>query len=83
MAGSLVAKHGQTALRTRGTPNEIQPSDVYDLASLVLGEVAFLHSLVPTAEPVHAFEPGGNGFRLPSHVHQLARTLEAQLGALR
>jgi hypothetical protein len=32
---------------------------------------------------VHAFEPGGNGFRLPAHVYQLARTLENQLGALR
>ena len=83
VASTLVTKHGQTAMRTRGTPADIQPSDVYDLASLVLGEVAFLHSLVATAQPVHAFEPGGNGFRLPSHVHQLARTLEAQLATLR
>jgi hypothetical protein len=82
-AGALVTKHGQTAMCARGTPTEIQPSDVYDLASLVLGEVAFLHSLVATAKPVHAFEPGGNGFRLPAHVHQLARTLEAQLASLK
>jgi hypothetical protein len=82
-AGSHVTKHGETALRARGTPSDINPTDVYDLANLVLGEVAFLHSIVATAHPVHAFEPGGNGFRMPSHVYQLARTLESQLGALR
>lgn len=80
--GAAIAKKGETALTARGTPPDIQPTDVYDLATLVLGEVAFLHSLVGGAPPVHAFEPGGEGHRLPSHVYQLARTLEAQLASL-
>lgn len=79
---AAITKKGQKALTARGTPPDIQPTDVYDLATLVLGEVAFLHSLVGGAPPVHAFEPGGEGHRLPSHVYQLARTLEAQLAAL-
>lgn len=83
LVGAAITKRGETALTERGTPSEINPTDVYDLANLVLGEVAFLHSLTNTAQPVHAFEPGGAGHRLPAHVHQLARTLEAQLTALR
>jgi hypothetical protein len=79
---AAITKKGQPALGLRGTPPDVQPSDVYDLAMLVLGEVAFLHSLVGGAPPVHAFEPGGEGHRLPSHVYQIARTLEAQLAAL-
>jgi hypothetical protein len=82
LVGAAIAKRGETALSKRGTPAEVNPTDVYDLANLVLGEVAFLHSLTSTAQPVHAFEPGGEGHRLPSHVYQLARTLEAQLKSI-
>jgi hypothetical protein len=83
VVGAAIRKRGETALTARGTPSDIQPTDVYDLANLVLGELAFLHSITATAQPLHAFEPGGSGHRLPSHVHQLARTLEAQLSSLR
>ena len=83
VVGAAITKRGETALSNRGTPSDIQPTDVYDLANLVLGEVAFLHSLTNAAQPLHAFEPGGAGHRLPSHVHQLARTLEAQLTSLK
>jgi hypothetical protein len=82
LVGAAITKRGETALSKRGTPSDVNPTDVYDLANLVLGEVAFLHSLTSTAQPLHAFEPGGAGHRLPSHVHQLARTLEAQLKSL-
>jgi hypothetical protein len=81
-ATALIAKRGETALSSRGTLQDVAPSDVYDLANLVLGELAFLHSLTPNAAPVHAFEPKPHGHRLPSHVYQLARTLEAQLAAV-
>lgn len=81
-AASLIAKRGEKALAARGTPPDVVPGDVYDLANLVLGEVAYLHALTPDAQPLHAFEPAVGGHRLPSHVHQLARTLEAQLAAL-
>lgn len=58
----------------------ILPSDVYDLASLVLGEVAFLHAITPDANPApYPFESNQPGRKLPSHVWQLAGVLEAQL----
>lgn len=79
---ALIRKKGETALEERGTPKEIVPGDVYDLASLVLGELAFLHAMTATAAPVHAFEPAPSGHRLPAHVDQVARTLEAQLSKL-
>jgi len=60
----------------------VVPGDVYDLACLVLGELTFLHALTGTAPPVHAFEPAASGHRLPAHVDQLARTLEAQIAAI-
>lgn len=80
--GALVGKRGETTLAARGAPTEVVPGDVYDLANLVLGELAFLHSLTPNAPVVHAFEPAPSGHHLPAHVDQLARTLEAQLGSL-
>jgi hypothetical protein len=83
VVGAAIKKRGETALSERGTPSDINPTDVYDLANLVLGEAAFLHSLTSNAAPIHAFEPGGEGHRLPAHVYQLARTLEAQLQSLR
>jgi hypothetical protein len=79
---SLLAKKSQPALSVHGMPDDVLPGDVYDLSYLVLGQVAFLHSLAPTAEPVLTVEPGANGHRLPSHVDQAARTLAAQLATL-
>ena len=81
-AAELVGKRGGKALAARGAPPDVVPGDVYDLANLVLGEVAYLHALTPNAAPLHAFEPTGGGHRLPSHVYQLVRTLEAQLGTI-
>jgi len=80
--GKLIAKRGGTALDAHGEPAVIAPTDVYDLATVVLGEVAFLHALTEGAAAVQPFEPHGEGHRLPSHVHQLVRTLEAQLASL-
>jgi hypothetical protein len=62
-----------------GALADVRPGDVYDLAYLVLGQVAYLHSLAPHAAPVSAIEPGANGYRLPAHVDQSARTLLAAL----
>ncbi len=82
-ATALVTARGESALAVRGTPKDIVPGDVYDLANLVLGEIALLHALTPNAVAVHAFEPAPAGHYLPAHVEQLARTLEAQLGAIK
>lgn len=81
-AAALVVKGGGQSLASRGAPNDVLPGDVYDLANLVLGEVAYLHAMAPGAAPLYAFEPQVGGHRLPAHVHQLARTLDAQLAAL-
>lgn len=81
-AVALVGKRGKGTLAARGTPPDILPGDVYDLANLVLGEVAYLHALSADAAPLYAFEPSVGGHRLPSHVYQLASTLEAQLAAI-
>jgi hypothetical protein len=77
----VIAKRDQPALDERGTPPDVQPGDVYDLAMIVLGELAFLHSLGSHA-PVQPFESAPEGVRLPAHVHQLASILEAQLVVL-
>ena len=80
---ALAGKKGKGALAARGTPPDILPGDVYDLANLVLGEVAYLHAMTPDAAPLYAFEPTVGGHRLPAHVYQLASTLEAQLTAIK
>jgi hypothetical protein len=79
---AAIVKRGQAAMTARTQPTDVLPGDVYDLACLVLGELTFLHALTGTAKPVHAFEPAAAGYRLPAHVDQLARTLEAQIAAI-
>lgn len=55
----------------------VQPSDVYDIASLVVSELAFLLSNLEGASPPRpAYYPGR---KLPSHVYQRVGLLEAQL----
>jgi hypothetical protein len=82
LAGSAIERAGHRSLHERGAPSDVLPGDVFDLACLVVGELAFLHAVTPNALPVHAFEPTWNGHRLPAHVDQLARTLEGQLKTL-
>jgi hypothetical protein len=81
-ATALIRKRNLAAVSLHGTPADATPGDVYDLASIVLVDVAYLHALAPSAAPVYAFEPGASGHQLPSHVFQLARTLDAQLAAV-
>jgi hypothetical protein len=79
----LAEKRNQRGLALRGALADVTPGDVYDLASLVLGEVKFIHALSHDVAPVYPFEPAPAGHYLPSHVYQLARTLEAQLSTIR
>jgi hypothetical protein len=73
------AKHGETSVMMRVVPADVVPGDVYDLATLLLGEVALMYSFTD-APPIYVpVEPSGDSHRLPAHVDQLARTLEAQL----
>ncbi|MEE9492255.1 MAG: hypothetical protein V3W04_02595 [Gammaproteobacteria bacterium] len=55
----------------------INPSDVYDIASLLVSELAYLHAQFPNIQPPRpVFDPGR---KFPSHVYQRAGLLEAQL----
>jgi hypothetical protein len=76
--GHPVIEHGSLA----GEPAHVRPSDCYDLATLVLGEVAFLHALAPDANPPAPYEHTGVGHKLPSHVYQLAGALTATIARI-
>ncbi len=84
VARMLVKKAGHPVIETSPAPDPstVLPSDVYDLASLVLGEVAFLHALNPDPNPPYPFEGNVPGRKLPSHVFQLVGVLEQQLQQL-
>lgn len=81
IATGLIAKQGQPHMTFKGAPADVLPGDCYDLAQLVVGELAQLHALA-NAPAVQPFDVGTCTQRLPSHVHQLARILEAQLVVL-
>lgn len=57
-----------------------RPSDVYDIASLVVSELAYLHSRLEHAEPPREVYYVGRKF--PSHVYQRAGVLDRQLETL-
>ncbi len=57
--------------------DKIAPSDVYDIATLLVSELALIHAQSPgAAAPVNSFYPGR---KLPSHVYQRAGILQTQL----
>lgn len=56
------------------------PSDVYDIVSLLVSELAYVHSHVPDAKPPRNVVFPGRKF--PSHVYQRAGILKAQLSEL-
>ncbi len=59
---------------------EVRPSDVYDLATLIVSDLAYLHAHFPKmAHPRIVTHPGR---KFPSHVYQQAGVLQTQLIAL-
>lgn len=78
-----IARHsGEHVLQFK--PDETQmlqaePSDVYDVASLLVSELAYFNSLAETKPARKAYYPGR---RFPSHVYQRAGLLELQLKQL-
>nr|HEX4313802.1 hypothetical protein [Kofleriaceae bacterium] len=75
-------KHQVIDSFTAPSEDSVLPSDVFDVATLVLGEVAFLHSHSKDATPLYPFEANMPGRKLPAHVFQLAGVLEKQLQQL-
>lgn len=62
------------------TNDTIEPSDVFDLASLLLSELAYFHQIAGDNDDVlAAYHPG---HKTPSHVFQRVGILERQLNAL-
>jgi hypothetical protein len=59
---------------------EAVPSDVFDVATLAVAELAYLHSKLPDAKPIREVYYVGRKF--PSHVFQRVGILESQLTAL-
>jgi hypothetical protein len=62
--------------------DEVTPSDVYDIASLLVSELVYLHSTVPGVSPPSAAEFYEVERRLPAHVFQYAGHLAAYVDAL-
>jgi len=62
-------------------PAKIRISDVYDLATLLISELAYLHGqlkdTVPLIQPAYDFS-----VKVPSHVYQRGEVLLRQLAAL-
>lgn len=84
LSRALIKKAGHPVIDNLALPDQdsILPSDVYDIASLVLGQVAFLHALAPDPNPPYPFEGNTPGRKLPSHCFQLIGVLEQQLQQL-
>jgi hypothetical protein len=84
IASRLAAKHGISVVSLstrRNVPDDIEPGHVYDLANIVVADLAVLAKALD-ARPARA-EPGPTPKHVfPSHGYQLASTLKLQLEAL-
>jgi len=80
----IAAGSGLDVLELWTTDDDIQnvtPSDVYDIASLLVSELAHIHSQLDSAKsPRQVYYPGR---KFPSDVYQRAGILQAQLLELR
>ena len=65
-----------------GERGHVVPGDCFDLATLVVGELAFLHALHNDDNPPAPYEVPAVGRKLPAHVFQLAAALRVQLEQL-
>ena len=79
-----IARDSNIAMLSLATQNlnrpDIQPNEVYDLATLIISELAYLHAHLPhtpTPQPIKLHAP-----ILPSHIYQQAGGLLAHLHEL-
>jgi len=74
---------GLNMLELASSPSSLEektPSDVYDIASLLVSELAYLHQQVKQLEPPQpVYYPGR---KLPADVYQRAGILDAQMATL-
>ncbi len=80
----ILTKSGQTTLEVdwKLEPGQIAPSDVYDVATLLVSELHYLETHFPRAPGSSAVLEFHPGRKLPSHNYQLAGLLEAQVRQL-
>ena len=81
---SNIAQHSKLQILQLGLKNpdtsRIQPNEVYDLASLVVSELAHLYAQGPHVDPPQ--KPASPGLTLPSHVYQQVESLLLHLKEL-
>lgn len=77
----IVNLSGLTILKAElgGKFDRMIPGDVYNLASLVVSELAYLNRVIGNNQPTRSFYPGR---KFPSHVYQAVGILETQLQQL-
>lgn len=79
-----IAQHSQLNILELGLKNRdstfIHPNEVYDIASLVVSELAYLYSKGPQIDPPQ--KPAPPGLTLPSHVYQQVGNLLLHLKEL-
>ena len=66
--------------RLSGTEANVTSGDVYDLATLLVSELSYIHSRFASGKP--SFDSYYPGRKLPSHAYQRVGLLEAQLNQL-
>ncbi|MFQ5673715.1 MAG: hypothetical protein ACE5G9_11515 [Nitrospinales bacterium] len=75
-----IAQRSGLAILSEGESEEnfmdVAPGDVYNLASLIVSELAYLNRLLGNNQPVRSYYPG---LKFPSHVYQRVSILERQL----
>ncbi len=77
---AIMVQAGFSALMLDHHPDTIAPSDVYDIASLIVSELSFLHAQVDRLlSPPETYYPGR---KFPADVYQRAGLLEALLADL-
>jgi len=74
---AIMAHSGFRTLTLDQHPDAITPNDVYDIASLIVSELSFLHAQVDDALP--PLDPYDPGRKLPAEVYQRAGLLELLL----
>ena len=80
LARQIAVTSGLEMLTLKSSESQIEtviPSDVYDIASLVVSGLAYLYAQMEEAQP--PYEVYNPGRKFPSHVYQRAGILEKQL----
>jgi hypothetical protein len=80
LSGTAVLHLDAKAAKHAVDDSRIQPSDVYDLATLLVSDLTFLHGALKDVSPIPSVPFPGRKF--PSHVYQQAGVLLDHLRAL-